>query len=126
MCRVRSGLAFLFLSCLPGVANADATSEAKSQLTALYLKEAKAGANKDANAILSDYSADFVATDRKGKKKTVAELRKEIPQMLQMLSNIVDKPTITKISLKGNVATVSLTEVVTAEVSPPPGSAPAR
>lgn len=103
--------AALLLSAGPATVRADATSDARRALQALYDNTNTAAAKKNLNGVLAYMTPDFVATDRKGNKRTAAQLRSELMQIFPLLQSWRGTSRIQRITLKGGaLATVVVKE----------------
>lgn len=93
-------------------ASADATSDAQRAIQATYDKMNAALAAKNVNAALAYQARDFVATDLNGQKKTTAQLRADMLQVMPAVQSLRSVSRIQQFSLQGNTATVTVGETV--------------
>jgi hypothetical protein len=100
-------------------AAADAAAEAHKQFQALYNKENAAVMRGDWKGALSNTTADFVTLDPKGKQTTRAQMEQMMPQLLALMKNMKATTEVTKVTLKGKEARVSIKEHATATITNP-------
>lgn len=89
-------------------ARADATSDARKTIQAAYDKMNAAAAKKDVNGILAYYAPDYEHVNQRGQKTTLAAMRQQMPQLLQMMKSIKATTAIKKFVLQGSQATVAV------------------
>ena len=94
------------LSVAPVAIRADAASDAKAAIQAVYNKETAAVNKKDVKGSLAIYAPDYVEIGLSGKKRSLAETKKQMQSLFEGQEKIKLKQTITKVTLAGNQATV--------------------
>jgi hypothetical protein len=105
--RLALPAAIFALACAAPAVHADATSEARKAIAAAYAKMDKAAESKNAAGILALHSPDFSQTSKSGQKRTYAELKQMVPQMMKVAKTVKTKTVIEKFALKGNSAIVN-------------------
>ena len=100
-------LALCLLTCAAsGVAQADATSDARKAIQAIYNKVDQAVARRDFKGAFASHAADYYYIDAKGRKITLAQLRRVTPRIMDAMQSYKSKTTLQKLTLKGNTASV--------------------
>ena len=103
-------LTVLLLLLNPAMLMADATSDAKKaiqkQLDAYLLAHEK----RDVKGVLAVYSKDYVGVSAGGTKREYPRVEQEMAMVMPMLRTFKEKISIEKISLKGNLATITVRE----------------
>jgi ketosteroid isomerase-like protein len=100
-------LVLCLLTCAAsGVAQADATSDARKAIQAIYNKIDGAVARRDFKGAFASHAPDYYYIDAKGRKLTLAQLRRVTPRILDAMRTYKSKTTLQKLTLKGNTASV--------------------
>ncbi len=94
------------LAIAPAAIRADATSDAKTAIQTAYNKETAAMNRKDLKGIIAAYSSDYVQIEKGGKKSSLTELKPQLQAMLATIQNVKAIQTISKMTIKGNQATI--------------------
>nr|WP_309689198.1 nuclear transport factor 2 family protein [Armatimonas sp.] len=103
-------LLFMAAILLAAPAVAQDTVTLKKTLQAQYNKEAAAFMKKDIDSALSINTSDFTTTDTKGKKLTLAEFKAAFMQITTIAQSIKLSSTVEKVTLKGDTATVTVSD----------------
>src|ERR1051325_8263909 len=115
----RLTLSVIGLIALATPAFADATSDARKTIQGLYDADNAAAMRKDVNGIFAHTADDCVEIDKKGKKHTLAEMKAQLPMIIQMAKEIKIASKISALKLTGNTANITVTENATIKVQNP-------
>ena len=92
------------LLTLTASAFADASSDARKAITAIYQRQVTALEHKDSKGAFSHLAPDYVHIDLKGHQTTAAAERTDADSLFSMAKSIHATTTITAFSLKANLA----------------------
>lgn len=98
---------------------ADATSDARKAIQANYNADSAAAKRKDVNGLFAHTANDYVSTDTRGKKLTLADAKKGVPALFKAVKELDSVSKIKSIQLKGNTASVTVNESVTMKIVHP-------
>jgi hypothetical protein len=104
---------------LSACALGDAASDARKAIQGLYNTDNAAAMRKDVNAIFAHTTPDYVATDKQGKKHTVAEAKTQLPMVFSMSKSIKAVSKIKTFKLSGSTASCTVDESVTIQLQNP-------
>lgn len=99
----------LALACImPAVARADAASDARKAIQAVYAKRDAAEQKKDIDGSLSALTPDFVFVAKDGQKGDAKLLKRRLTPLVTLMQSVKSKSEITKFALKGKQATATV------------------
>ncbi len=113
-----AALSFTVLA-LSTSAFADATSDARKSINAIYQKQATALNHKDLDGAFNNMTPDYVSIDLKGHKSTAAVSRQAAAPILAAAKSVHASVTVTQFSLKNNLALVTVKETLTLSLTNP-------
>ncbi len=109
---LRAGLVALSMAASLGVAKADDSASAKKAIQAQYSKLEAAAAKKDVQGMTAHLAPDFESVGLDGKTVKASEFKVRLDTALQSVKSINDVTSITKLTLKGDRATVFVKNTV--------------
>jgi hypothetical protein len=89
-------------------AHADAASDARKTITALYMKRDAAEQKKDIQGSLSALAPNFVFITKDGQKGDAKLLKRRISPVFALMQNVKAKSQIQKFAVKGKNATLTV------------------
>ncbi len=114
-----AGLLALCLVYGQRVAWAEDAASVKKAIQAIYKKEIAATEKKDIKGIVAHYAPEYQETGIDGTTANVSQITTKLSQVLAMVKSIKIDATITKITVKGDKATVVTKATITMTAANP-------
>lgn len=125
LARAVAVLSLWTLAVAPALA--DANTDAKKALQALYDKTDAATAKKDIKGLTAYLAPDFqVLSDKGGKAMNLEQAKSQMGMVFKQVQSFKAKSVVQKVTLKGSTATVTVKQNVTAAIMNPQTGKPSK